>query len=143
MKSFYVWMVEKYFNKDSRRGDLARDASTDISFPRNGNYVNMLNYLQYDKGACAACINVFKGMWKSYEKRILSIKTVYTVSANSNCKNRYYQDEDYTLCGKCDKAPFCEAAIYCFACGCVRGVFYYRRFDVFTCAECLYKQEEK
>lgn len=59
-----------------------------------------------------------------------------------DCKNKYYADGEYTLCGECKKAEACKAAKRCFHCGSVRGVAYERRWDVFSCVDCLKRLEK-
>ena len=70
-------------------------------------------------------------VWKAQESE----------SIDTDCKNKIYADDEYTLCTKCEKAKGCESARRCFDCAGTAGVFYSRRRDVFCCEKCLYNFE--
>lgn len=56
-----------------------------------------------------------------------------------NCRRKRYEDGEYTLCSKCEKAETCQEAKRCFACGKFDGVAYESRWDVFCCEDCFKK----
>lgn len=67
--TFYDWMLNKYLQKDTPRGDLANDMKRESDFPGYGDYEIILAYLKY-KNACEECIAVFKRCWRDYQKEM-------------------------------------------------------------------------
>ena len=65
--NFYDWMISKYRDKNTPRGDLAEDMVRSGDFPKDGDYNSILKYL-HRKGACEECVNTFKRCWRDFQR---------------------------------------------------------------------------
>jgi uncharacterized protein YozE (UPF0346 family) len=64
--NFKEWII-KFQNKQTPKGDLARDVKSDKSFPVTSDQQEMLDYL-YRKGACEEAKSVFKKAYREFIK---------------------------------------------------------------------------
>lgn len=68
-KVFKKWVVDKYKDADSPRGDFARDCRDDRQFPRKDDRDVIALHLT----ACGACYEaqaVFKSLWMEYCREV-------------------------------------------------------------------------
>lgn len=66
---FKKWVVDKYADKDTPRGDFARDCRDDRHFPRKDNRDAIGLHLS----ACGACYEaraVFESLWLEYCREV-------------------------------------------------------------------------
>lgn len=64
---FYDWFIEKYFGRDTMRGDLAEDMKRDKRFPKQGDREKILLHLR-SVHACEECIALFKRAYRDFQK---------------------------------------------------------------------------
>lgn len=65
--TFYRFVKETYSGRDSAEGDFAYDMVYVDDFPRESDYDVILGYL-CRKHACKEAREVFKAIWKEYER---------------------------------------------------------------------------
>lgn len=66
--SFYTWMMKKHIKTQTPEGDLAKDIKDDKEFPYDGDKEKIQQYLEWDCGACSACLEAFEKAWAEYER---------------------------------------------------------------------------
>jgi uncharacterized protein YozE (UPF0346 family) len=71
IKTFKLWLIDKYLKKDTPRGDLAYGINRDKKFPEVNDYEKLLAYISFRSRHNAVIINVFKRCWCSYKKEVL------------------------------------------------------------------------
>lgn len=67
--NFYEWMMDKYAQKNTPRGDLAGDMARDKSFPKDGSRTDILGHLE-SRRAAEACVACFKRCWRDYVREV-------------------------------------------------------------------------
>lgn len=66
-----------------------------------------------------------------------NLVTIKKGGGKMNCKQKKYNDGDYTVCEKCERAKTCRRAERCASCGRTDGVFYDAHSDLFLCGRCF------
>lgn len=58
--------LQRYEHRNSPTGDFARDALGDGTFPMDGSYRQLLDYLE--PIACPEALRAFKQIWRNYQR---------------------------------------------------------------------------
>lgn len=66
---FKTWVVKKYENADTPRGDFARDCRDDLTFPAEESYDTIMHHLILC-GACREAEAVFRSLWAEYRREV-------------------------------------------------------------------------
>lgn len=64
---FKKWVIDKYVDKDTPRGDFARDCRNDRQFPRKDDRDAIRSHLI---GACHEAKAVFESLWLEYCREV-------------------------------------------------------------------------
>lgn len=72
--TFYTFMMQNYYGKDTPEGDFAADMERDNGFPKkvtsksNNEYLMILDHLMA-MGACDDALEAFKLCWEEYKHK--------------------------------------------------------------------------
>ena len=67
--TFSAWL-DRYRNRDTRRGDLARDIARDPHFPTDAADLYAYHFHLRSRGACREALQTLKSAWNSYLRDI-------------------------------------------------------------------------
>lgn len=62
--SFYEWCIEKYYEEDSPKGDLAADIKNDVAFPKESISKIEIEVYLMSKKACDEAIKTFRRLYE-------------------------------------------------------------------------------
>ena len=67
---FKTYVMEKYINEDSGKGDFARDLKADKRFPKTNRYYVAHSYLNDVHNCCEDALFTFDLLWEEYNERL-------------------------------------------------------------------------
>lgn len=74
--SFYEWCIEKYYEEDSPKGDLAADIKNDVQFPKESISKIEIEVYLMSKKACDESIKILGGCMRESTLEKLFVKEV-------------------------------------------------------------------